>query len=81
MRPARVALVPHNPLKRPMFALYALVGAGELGYGLAQAMWWVAVVGAAVLIGSVAALRVIASGRNPRRLRAPLARWWARRRR
>jgi hypothetical protein len=63
--------LPHNRFKLPFFAICAVIAVAFLINGMSTVS---AVMMALVLVGSVAAVVTILSGRNPRWLRSPLDR-------
>jgi hypothetical protein len=69
---------PNNPLKRPMFAAFGLIGLVTAIVGVANGVYWVTALGALVFVAAGLCLRATAKGRNPRWLRAPLDRYFSR---
>jgi membrane protein YdbS with pleckstrin-like domain len=73
-----IAAPPHNPLRLPFFLLCAAIAIVVAAVGIAYSAWWLVALGVVLFVASVALIRVIRQGRNPRWLQAPLDRRWPR---
>jgi hypothetical protein len=63
---------PHNALKAPWFVFCGFVGLLAALSGALNGVWWLLVLGLALVVACLALLRLIRKGRNPRWLRSPL---------